>query len=108
MRIVWTLLAAHPDGLVVGEITEALGISGSTLSHHLERLRMEGLVTVQRQGTFLRYRLDTSVLRELLGWFVSRCCGESGPVELRDIAGLVPGSSCVEGGSIGVDPPAGR
>lgn len=78
LRIVSLLFAAHPDGLVVSEITEALGISGSTLSHHLDRLKMERLVTVQRQGTYLRYRLDIGVLRELVTWLASQCCSGAG------------------------------
>jgi len=39
LRIVRLLLAAHPEGLVVGDIAAELGIASSTLSHHLEKLR---------------------------------------------------------------------
>ena len=56
LRIMQLLLSAHPEGLVVGEIGEELDIANSTLSHHLEKLKHEGLVNVQREGTFL----DTS------------------------------------------------
>jgi DNA-binding transcriptional ArsR family regulator len=45
LRIVRLLLSAHPDGMVVGEIQAETGIAGSTLSHHLEKLRHDGLVT---------------------------------------------------------------
>ena len=45
LRIMQLLLTAHPEGLVVGEIQEELGIPGSTLSHHLDKLRNEDLVT---------------------------------------------------------------
>jgi DNA-binding transcriptional ArsR family regulator len=51
LRIMRLLLAAHHDGLVVGEIGAELGIPGSTLSHHLEKLKNEDLVTVRREGT---------------------------------------------------------
>lgn len=78
LRIVALLFMAHPEGLVVSEITDALGISGSTLSHHLDRLKMERLVTVERQGTYLRYRLDIGVIRELVTWLSTRCCGGTG------------------------------
>ncbi len=44
------LLSAHPDGLVVDEIANELGIPNSTLSHHLEKLKNENLVTVRREG----------------------------------------------------------
>ena len=39
LRIVRLLLSAHPEGMVVGEIQQELGISASTLSHHLDKLR---------------------------------------------------------------------
>ncbi|MBS0441814.1 MAG: winged helix-turn-helix transcriptional regulator, partial [Proteobacteria bacterium] len=51
LAIVRLLLSAHPEGLVVGEIAAELGMAASTLSHHLDKLRNEGLVTVQREGT---------------------------------------------------------
>ena len=80
LRILRLLLSAHPDGLVVGEIQRDLGISPSTLSHHLERLRHEGLVTVQRESTFLRYSANTAALQHLLTFLVSECCSRSGAV----------------------------
>lgn len=74
LSIVRLLLGAHPYGLVVGEILDQTGIAASTLSHHLERLRHEGLVTVTREGTFLRYRADVDALRELLAFLYAECC----------------------------------
>ncbi len=35
LRIMRLLLSAHPDGMVVGDIIGELGITASTLSHHL-------------------------------------------------------------------------
>jgi DNA-binding transcriptional ArsR family regulator len=74
LRIMRLLLSAHPDGLVVGEIQSELDISASTLSHHLEKLKNEDLVTVNREGTFLRYRASTEALQELLGFLYAECC----------------------------------
>src|SRR6267143_956034 len=68
LRIMQLLLSAHPDGLVVGEIQTELGIPNSTLSHHLEKLKNEDLVTVRREGTFLWYAANIEVLQELLGF----------------------------------------
>ncbi len=68
------LLSAHPDGLVVGEIQEELEIPNSTLSHHLDKLRNEGLVQVQRESTFLRYTADTDALQQLLQFLYAECC----------------------------------
>jgi DNA-binding transcriptional ArsR family regulator len=74
LRIMQLLLTAHPEGMVVGEIQAELGISGSNLSHHLEKLKNEGLVNVRREGTFLRYTANTEVLQELLSFLYAECC----------------------------------
>ena len=80
LRIVRLLLAAHPDGMVVGEIGNELDIPPSTLSHHLEKLKNEDLVRVQREGTFLRYTADTETLGELLGFLYAECCTRNNAV----------------------------
>jgi DNA-binding transcriptional ArsR family regulator len=82
VRIMQQLLSAHPEGMVVGEIQAELGLSGSTLSHHLDKLRNEGLVRVQREGTFLRYRANTDALQELLTFLYSACCKDTKAIEL--------------------------
>ena len=74
LRIVRLLLSAHPDGLVVNEIGQELEIAASTLSHHLDKLKNEGLVRVQRESTFLRYTANTQTLQELLGFLYAECC----------------------------------
>jgi DNA-binding transcriptional ArsR family regulator len=74
LRIVRLLLAAHPEGLVAGDIQSGLGIPPSTLSHHLDKLKNEGLVQVRREGTFLWYSAHTEALRELLTFLYAECC----------------------------------
>jgi ArsR family transcriptional regulator len=74
LRIVRLLLSAHPKGMVPGEIGEELDIAGSTLSHHLDKLKNEHLVKVRREGTFLWYTTNTESLRELLGFLFDECC----------------------------------
>jgi DNA-binding transcriptional ArsR family regulator len=81
LRIIRMLLSAHPDGMVVGELGQELGIPASTLSHHLEKLRNEQLVSVRRQGTFLRYSANTEVLQELLGFLYAECCTRNKAIE---------------------------
>jgi len=81
LRIVRLLLAAHPGGTVVGDIAAELGIANSTLSHHLEKLRNEGLVTVRREGTFLWYSASTATLQELLGFLYAECCTRNRVIE---------------------------
>ncbi len=81
LRIVRLLLSAHPDGMVVGRIQDELGMAGSTLSHHLDKLKAVGLVSVHREGTFLRYAVVGSALRGLLGFLYAECCARSNAVE---------------------------
>ena len=68
LRIMRLLLSAYPDGMIVGDIGTELGIAASTLSHHLEKLKNEGLVKVRREGTYLWYSANAEGLQELLGF----------------------------------------
>ena len=85
LRIVQLLLTAHPEGLVVSEIQEELDIPGSTLSHHLDKLKAEDLVRVQRESTFLGYTANTDALRELLGFLYAECCTRSKALKSKEI-----------------------
>lgn len=78
------LLSAHPEGLVVGEIQEELDIPGSTLSHHLDKLKNEGLVQVRRESTFLRYTANTEALQELLQFLYAECCTRNKALKPQD------------------------
>ena len=86
LRIVRVLLAAHPAGLVVGEIQQEIDIPASTLSHHLDALRHQGLVEQEREGRFLRYRAGASALREVLDFLYAECCSRNEVVRLRSSA----------------------
>src|SRR5262245_25671276 len=85
LRIMQLLLSAHPDGLVVSEIQQELDIPHSTLSHHLDKLKNEGLVQVQRESTFLRYRANTDALQELLQFLYAECCTGNRAIKPQDI-----------------------
>ena len=85
LRIMQLLLKAHPDGLVVSEIQAELVIPGSTLSHHLDKLRNEGLVNVRRESTFLRYTANTETLQELLQFLYAECCTRNQAVKPQEI-----------------------
>src|SRR5919197_4169433 len=85
LRIVRLLLSAHPEGMVVGEVGEELGIPSSTLSHHLEKLKHEDLVRVRREGTFLWYSANAVALEELLGFLYAECCTRNSAVEPKKV-----------------------
>ena len=88
LKIMRLLLSAHPDGLVVGELQSELDIPGSTLSHHLDKLRNHGLITVRRESTFLRYAVDTDALQELLGFLYAECCTRNSAIEPEAIVSI--------------------
>ena len=73
LRIIQLLLAAHPGGLVAGEIQSKLGVTAPNLSHHLEKLKNERLIDVAREGNFLRYRANTDALQELVAFLLAEC-----------------------------------
>jgi ArsR family transcriptional regulator, arsenate/arsenite/antimonite-responsive transcriptional repressor len=85
LRIMRLLLSAHPEGMVVGEIGSELAISSSTLSHHLDKLKGEGLVRVRREKTFLWYSANADTLQELLGFLYAECCTRNKAIEPQRI-----------------------
>ena len=94
LRIMQLLLSAHPEGMVVGDVQAELEIPGSTLSHHLEKLKNEGLVNVRRESTFLRYTANTAALQELLQFLYAECCTRNKAVKPQDIVQLCKTGEC--------------
>lgn len=88
LRIMRVLLAAHPDGMTAGDIGAELDIPGSTLSHHLDKLKNEDLVNVRRESTFLWYSANTEVLQEVLGFLYAECCTRNKAIEPQAIIRL--------------------
>ena len=93
LRIVRSLLSAHPDGMVVGDLITELGIPASTLSHHLDKLKNEGLVRVRREGTYLWYSANEDALRDLLNFLYSECCTRSNAVKPESVVHICQGCS---------------
>ena len=85
LRIMQLLLSAHPQGMVVGDIQAELEIPNSTLSHHLDKLKNEGLVQVRRESTFLHYTANTEALQELLQFLYAECCTRNQAVKPQDV-----------------------
>jgi len=88
LRIMQLLIKAEPHGLVVGDIQSELDIPNSTLSHHLDKLKNEGLVTVRREGTFLWYRANSEALKELLSFLYAECCTRNRVIAPKDIVSI--------------------
>ena len=85
LRIMRLLLAAHPEGMIAGDISTELDIPASTLSHHLDKLKNEDLIKVRRDSTFLWYSANTDCLRELLSFLYAECCTRNKAIEPKAI-----------------------
>lgn len=57
--------------LTAGEIAEKFKISKPSISHHLNILKNADLVQDERHGQNIVYYLNTSVLEDIIGWFMS-------------------------------------
>ena len=57
--------------LTAGEIADKFSISKPSISHHLELLRLAGLVTSEKQGQFVTYSINTTVLDEIMEWIIN-------------------------------------
>lgn len=61
------MLAGADDEVCVCEFTEGLPLNQPTVSHHLRILREAGLVTCERRGTWVYYRLASGAQARLNG-----------------------------------------
>jgi len=57
--------------LTAGEIADHFQISKPSISHHLDLLKQAGLLEAVKQGQFIYYSLNTTVVDELLHWVLS-------------------------------------
>ena len=57
--------------LTAGEIADQFNISKPSISHHLDLLRQAGLVVSVKEGQFVYYSLNTTVMDEMLKWIIS-------------------------------------
>jgi DNA-binding transcriptional ArsR family regulator len=69
------LLVRTPNGLLSGQISDALGVRQNTMSTNLSILAQAGLVHATREGRTMRYRVDFDSLRGLLAFLLEDCCG---------------------------------
>ena len=97
LRIMQLLLTAHPEGMVAGDLQNELGIPASTLSHHLDKLKNEGLVRVRRDGTFLWYTADTEALQDIISFLYVRCCTRNKAIEPGEFVAVGQVAKCGPG-----------
>jgi len=56
--------------MTAGEIAEKFQISFPSISHHLDLLKQAKLVIAEKEGQFVSYSLNTTVVDEILKWFL--------------------------------------
>src|SRR4029077_14273448 len=83
LQVYRALVRAGSAGCPVGRLQSRLRIAPSTLSHHLHRLILTGLVTQERQATTLICRANYPAMNALLGFLSDECCADAVPERAR-------------------------
>lgn len=68
------LVKNAPGGLVAGDIAGQLDIPSTNLSFHLKAVVHSGLVNVEREGRFMRYRANIPLMLDMIAYLTSECC----------------------------------
>jgi ArsR family transcriptional regulator len=76
------------EGLVAGQIASALDLPPANLSFHLKAMTQAGLVTVEQQGRFQRYRANLPLMVDLVGYLTAECCAGH-PEQCAELAGAL-------------------
>lgn len=65
------ILQMLTDGrMSAGDIGARFDMTGATISHHLNILKQAGLIEDFREGKYIYYELNLSVMEEMMGWFL--------------------------------------
>ncbi len=88
LEIYRLLVRQGPEGLVAGEIGAILDVPASNLSFHLKILTHAGLLSVDQEGRYQRYRANLPLMQELIAYLTEECCAGHPEqcAELDDIA----------------------
>ncbi len=62
------------EGMVAGEIAATLEVPPTNLSFHLKALTQAGLVTVEQEGRYQRYRANIPLMLDLIAYLADECC----------------------------------
>ena len=56
--------------MTAGDISDQFNISKPSISHHLDLLKQAGLVVAVKEGQFILYSINTTVMDEMLKWMM--------------------------------------
>jgi len=68
------LVKKGPEGIVAGEIATTLDVPPTNLSFHLKALTQAGLITVEQEGRYQRYRANMLLMLDLIAYLTEECC----------------------------------
>lgn len=85
LKIVRLLLSAYPKGLPAGEIQQELGITGPTLSHHLDKLRQVNIVAAEKDRQWIWYSVRSEALKHLIDFLFEECCTRNHVIDIEEI-----------------------
>ena len=80
------LVKKGPEGMVAGDIAAALDLAPSSLSFHLKALTHAGMVSVEQEGRFLRYRANLALMQAMVDYLTAECCAGH-PDQCADLRG---------------------
>src|SRR5690625_3339311 len=68
------LVRKGTEGMVAGEIASTLDVPPTNLSFHLKALTQAGMLTVEQEGRFQRYRANIPLMLDLIAFLTDECC----------------------------------
>ncbi|MDR2112346.1 MAG: helix-turn-helix domain-containing protein [Candidatus Accumulibacter sp.] len=72
---IFRLLVKHaPEGLVAGEIAKQLDLPSTNLSFHLKTIAHTGLISLEKEGRFSRYRANIPLMLDVIAYLTAECC----------------------------------
>ena len=74
LQVFRSLVVAGKQGATPGQLGESLGVPNATLSFHLKELMGAGLISQERSGRNLIYRVDFDQMNGLLAYLTENCC----------------------------------
>ena len=75
LAIFRALVAAGPQGLSAGAVSDVTGIPPSSLSFHFKELAHAGMVSSRQEGRFVIYTASFSTMNALIAFLTENCCG---------------------------------
>lgn len=78
LSILRRLVRAGPEGMPIGELGDAVGITGSVLTHHLKQMVSAGLVQQRRDGRRILCAVNYDEIRGLSDYLLYECCADQG------------------------------